>query len=120
MALPYFTKMTLGTLQLTVEASKTTSIRYLETQFGDGYRARRVDGINPLMERWAISTPVMPIDKLVTLEAEIETLATGHFSWQAPDDTAAKNWVLDPIEWQRSYASPDLGSVSFSLSRYYV
>ncbi len=49
MALPYFTQMTLGTLQLTVEASKTTSIRYLETQFGDGYRARRVDGINPLM-----------------------------------------------------------------------
>lgn len=116
----YYGQMTLSSLSVVVQATKTTSFRYLETQFGDGYRARRQDGVNPIMEKWAISTPAMATDKLVVLEQELEALGTDHFDWQAPDDDTVKKWVLDPIEWKRSYSSNALASISFTISRFYV
>ena len=120
MARPYTFQMTLDTLSVTVDATKTTSYRYLETQFGDGYRARRTDGVNPLMERWNISTPPMDVDKCVVLENELAALGANFFEWQAPDDSQVKKWVLDPIEWTRNYMSNDVSSISFTISRYYA
>ena len=113
-------QMTLSTLRITPESTKETSFRYLEGNYGDGYISRRQDGISPLNIRWNVTTPNMPADEAEVLEAEIAALGAGYFSWQAPDETAATNWVLDPISWQRNYASTDKASISFSVKRFYI
>jgi len=113
-------QMTLATLAIEQESTKSASFRYLEAQYGDGYRSRRQDGLHPVMESWNIKTPTMPASEAVVLENEIIALGTGYFSWQAPDETLASNWVIDPLEWSRSYDSCDFASLSFTVKRFYT
>ena len=113
------TQMTLATLQLEQQSSKQTSFRYLEAQYGDGYTARRQDGLYPVSESWRVTTPTMPASEAVVLEAEIIALGTGFFSWQAPDEATESDWIIDPLEWSRDYDSCDFASLSFTVRRFY-
>jgi len=113
-------QMTLATLRIVPSSTKETSFRYLEGNYGDGYISRRQDGISPLIIRWSVKTPDMPVEELDVLEAEIAALGVNYFSWQAPDETSPTNWILDPISWQRNYASTDKASISFSIKRFYT
>lgn len=113
-------QMTLATLQLEQESTKDTSFRYLEGTYGDGYVSRRQDGISPLSVRWRVVTPVMPASEAEVLEAEIAALGAGYFSWQAPDESTATNWILDPVAWTRNYVSCDYASVTFTIKRFYI
>ena len=111
-------QMTLGTLCVEVEASRVVAVRTLQAQFGDGYKARRPDGINTLMETWGVRTPMRPIDEVQALEAEIIALGASSFAWTPPHETVSKQWVLDPYQWEWSF-NADLASLSFTLSRFY-
>ena len=88
--------MTLGTLCVEVEASRVVAVRTLQAQFGDGYKARRPDGINTLMETWSIRTPMQPVAEVQALEAEIIALGANSFGWTPPFETVEKQWVLEP------------------------
>ena len=114
-----FTTMTLGTLCVKVESTKVTSFRTLQQQYGDGYMARRQDGLNPVSETWSVSTPVMPYEQTQALEDELIRLGTKPFAWTAPNETTAKNWILDPVRWDWSYATDSLASLTFVLKRWY-
>ena len=110
--------MTLGSLCVEVEASRVVTVRTLQAQFGDGYKARRPDGVNTLMETWSVRTPMRPIDEVQDLEAEIIALGPSSFPWTPPHETVAKQWVLEPYQWEWSF-NADLASLSFVLSRFY-
>ena len=112
-------QMTLGTLCVSVEAQKTTTFRILEQQYGDGYVARRQDGVNPVSERWRVQTPTMAWDQCQTLEDELIALGAGNFEWMPPNETVNKRWVLDPPEWEWSFATESQASLSFTLRRWY-
>ena len=113
-------QLTLGTLDIRVDAKRKVSFRGIQQQYGDGYMSRRQDGINPVMEQWDITTPVMDIEQAYVLENEIITLGTGSFAWIPPNETEEKNWVLDPIEWEMNYATTDTASLSFRIKRFYT
>ena len=111
--------LTLGTLCVTVDAQKQVSFRALQQQYGDGYVARRQDGVNPVMETWNVTTPLQSYANTQALEDELIALGTNYFAWIPPNETVSKNWVLDPVTWNWSYATGDLASLSFTLKRWY-
>ena len=112
------TPLTLGGLCVEVEASRSVAVRTLQGQFGDGYKARRPDGINTLMETWTVRTPLRPIDEVQDLEDEIIALGPNSFGWTPPHETVEKQWVLEPYQWEWNF-NADLASLSFTLSRFY-
>lgn len=105
----------LGTLRVQVSASGQTSQRILATQYGDGYRERRPDGINTEIRRWNVSTPPMAIEQVLILEDELRALGTGAFAWAPPGEEDEALWELDPVEWVRTYQADHLASLSFDL-----
>ena len=113
------TEMTLGTLCVTVDAQKKASFRTLQQQYGDGYVARRQDGINPVSEMWSVTTPMQDYEVTQALENEIIALGTDFFAWTPPNEATSKNWILDPVEWTWSYGSDRLCSLQFTLKRWY-
>ena len=112
------TPLTLGDLCVEVDASRSVSVRTLQAQFGDGYVARRPDGVNTLMETWSIKTPYRSVEEAQALEAEIIALGANSFGWTPPYETVEKRWVLDPYEWVWDF-NADLASLTFTLKRFY-
>ena len=112
-------QITLNNLCVAVDATKQTSFRTIQQQYGDGYMARRQDGVNPVMEMWNVSTPPMPVEDVLALEAELIALGPDFFAWTPPNETASKNWILDPVQWDWSYQTGDMASLSFTLKRWY-
>ena len=112
-------QITLNSLCVAVNAQKQASLRTIQQQYGDGYVARRQDGVNPLMETWQVSTPPMPVADALALEQELITLGTKSFAWTPPNEPAPKNWILDPVMWDWSYQTGDIASLSFTLKRWY-
>ena len=64
------------------------SFRSLEAQFGDGYRQRGVDGINPERQTWRITT--LPLDEtdFGTVRDFLRDNAGLFFDWTPPLETA--------------------------------
>ena len=118
MPVPCTTPLTLGGLCVEVEASRSVAVRSLQAQFGDGYKARRPDGINTLMETWSVRTPMQPVAEVQALEAEIIALGANSFGWTPPFETVEKQWVLEPYQWLWDY-NADLASLTFTLERFY-
>ena len=112
-------KITIENLRVTTGASKTTSFRFVQQRYGDGYTARRQDGINPVIEVWDVSTPPMSVCDAEAFEQDLIKNSTGFFSWCAPNQSEATNWILDPISWDWSFDSTDFASLSFTLRRWY-
>ena len=111
--------ITLNNLCVAVEATKTTTFRALQQQYGDGYMARRQDGVNPVNETWSVRTPMMTAEDCLNFENELIQLGTGFFGWTPPNESEEKNWILDPVTWTWSYSTGDLASLSFTLKRWY-
>ena len=111
------TELKLGTLAVQVSASKTTAIRNLVAQFGDGYEERRRDGINTRLESWRLATPPAEIEAVLALEEELATLGPGRFQWCPPGEATTRWWRLDPVQWSRTYNTDDLISVTVSIKR---
>ena len=118
MPVPCTAEMTLGTLCVSVDATKQASVRTLQQQFGDGYVARRPDGVNTLMESCSVSTVYTDVEELQALEEEIIALGANSFAWTAPYETVEKRWILDPYSWNWNF-SGDLARISFTLKRFY-
>lgn len=112
-------QITLNSLCVQVDAKKQASLRTIQQQYGDGYMARRQDGVNPLIEVWQVATPPMPVADVLALDQELITLGTNFFAWTPPNEPAAKNWILDPVTWDWSYQTGDMASLSFTLRRWY-
>lgn len=112
-------KITLSNLCVAVASQQQKSFRIVQQRYGDGYTARRQDGINPVICIWNVSTPPMPVADAEDLQNELIDLGPRFFSWTAPGESEPKNWILDPVEWSVAY--PDIGFavVSFSLRRWY-
>ena len=119
MPVPCEAAMTLGTLCVQVSATKQVAVRYLQQQYGDGYVARRQDGVNPVMETWQVATPPMAVADVQALETELIALGPGFFAWTPPNETVPKNWILEPIQWAWSFQTGDMASLSFTLKRWY-
>jgi len=107
--------ISLDNLLVTPSAQKRASFRTVQQQYGDGYTARRQDGINPVNYVWDVSTPPMPVDDVFALEQEIIDNGMGFFSWTPPHESTPSNYVLDPISWDWSFIGQDMASLSFSL-----
>ncbi len=93
--------ITLGTLQVGVRVTRTGGRRVLQSQYGDGYLDRRLDGINTATAAWAIRTPPLTEDQWRPLEEELGALGPAAFSWQPPGEEEAQSWVLSPVQWNR-------------------
>lgn len=111
--------ITLGTFRTSVQARRSVSFRTLQQQYGDGYVSRRQDGVNPVMEIWAVETPPLDTADALALEAELIALGVGDFAWTPPFETEAKNWILDPVRWDWNYLGDDRATISFTLKRWY-
>ena len=111
-------KITLTNLKVTPRATKTTSFRMIQQRYGDGYTARRQDGINPVIEVWDVSTPPMSICDAEAFEQELIANGNGFFSWCAPNESEESSWILDPVSWDWSFDTTDMASLSFSLRRW--
>jgi len=109
------TTISLDNLLVTGSARKKASFRTIQQQYGDGYMARRQDGINPVNYVWSVSTPPMRMEEAFALEQELIANGSGFFSWTPPHECDPGNYVLDPVSWEWSFNGPDLASLSFSL-----
>ena len=112
-------QISLDNLCVVVDSRKAVSFRTVQQQYGDGYTARRQDGINPVTCTWTVSTPPMPVSDVQDLEAELIANGTGFFTWTPPNETEPKNWILDPVAWDWSYQNGDMAALSFSLRQWY-
>jgi phage-related protein len=113
------TPVSLDNLCVAVVSQKRTTYRVVQQQYGDGYLARRTDGINPVNYIWTVATPPMPLDEAQAFEAELEANGPTFFSWTPPNDSTPSNWILDPVAWEWSYPTNSMASISFSLRRWY-
>lgn len=111
--------ITLGTFRTSVQARRSVAVRTLQQQYGDGYVARRQDGVNPVMEMWGVETPPMSTADALALEVELLALGSGYFEWTPPFETDPKNWILEPVRWDWSYLGDDMATISFSIKRWY-
>ena len=112
-------KITLANLCVAEASQQKKSFRILQQRYGDGYTARRQDGINPVICIWNVSTPPMPMADADDLLDELAELGPGFFAWTPPGEANPKNWILDPPSWDVSYVGPDYAVVSFSLRQFY-
>ena len=111
--------VSLSNLCVTLEAKKSTSFRTIQQQYGDGYMARRQDGLNPVSYTWDVSTPVMEIADAQAFEAELIANGPKPFVWTPPQETTPSKWILDPVQWDWSWSTDTLVSISFRLRRWY-
>ncbi len=111
--------MSLDTLVPVVAARRSVSFRTLQQQYGDGYVARRQDGLNPVSIAWEITTPPLSIENCQSLEQELIDNGTAPFTWTEPNATDAETWILDPVEWQWTYQTAFLAQLSFTVKRWY-
>ena len=111
--------MTLSTLRVTADVTPEFGYRTRQAQFGDGYIARRLDGLNPLTEEWPVQTPPLLMSNILTLETELKNLGTQPFVWTAPGDTEAKLWFLSPVKWRRVPYGHAYAALTFNIKRYY-
>ncbi len=111
--------ISLDNLCVTPAAQKTTTFRTLQQQYGDGYVARRQAGLNPVNYTWGVSTPPMKFEDAYALEQELIANGTGFFLWTPPNETEAQEFILDPVQWDWSWQSDDMASLSFTLKRWY-
>lgn len=100
-------------------ATRSVSFRTLQQQYGDGYVARRQDGLNPLAITWQLSTPPMTIENAQAFEQELIANGTGNYTWTPPHETDASTWILDPVQWDWQYLTPDLATITFTIKRWY-
>lgn len=69
---------------------------FLEAEFGDGYSQRAGAGINPRRSTWSISFENVDNDAADEITAFLDaSLGYTPFYWTAPQDTAARLWVMD-------------------------
>ena len=107
--------ISLDELCVRVTSKKKVTFRTIQQRYGDGYTARRQDGLNPVDYVWDVKTPIMSVADAQALEAELIDNGVGFFSWTAPHETSPRNWMLDPVAWDWDYETCDLVSLSFSL-----
>ena len=119
MPVPCGTTISLDDLCVAVTSRKRTTFRVVQQQYGDGYLARRQDGINPINYIWGISTPPMPLQEALAFEAELEANGPTFFTWTPPGETTPENWILDPVAWDWTFESVDFASIAFSIRRWY-
>ena len=87
----------LTNLCVTPDSKKKATFRTLEQQYGDGYMARRQDGLNPVNEMWSVSIPPDKVENIIAFENELMSWA-GHSLDTSKRETTSpeKRWVLDP------------------------
>ena len=73
-------KITLSNLCVAVASQQQKSFRTIQQRYGDGYTARRQDGINPVTCVWSVSTPPMSLADAEDLQNELIELIGGGFS----------------------------------------
>jgi phage-related protein len=67
------------------------SFRILETEFGDNYSQRAVDGINPRREEWALTWNMLPtVEKEVIVDFLDERAGWQAFYWTPPSKSTAR------------------------------
>ena len=110
--------ISLDNLHVTPAAQKQTSFRTVQQRYGDGYTARRQDGLHPVDEIWNVSTPPMLICDVEALEQELINNGVNFIQWTAPNEREPSNWILDPVSWNWSFQTTDLASLSFTLRRF--
>jgi phage-related protein len=111
--------ISLDDLCVVPSSRKRTTFRMVQQQYGDGYIARRNDGINLVDHIWGVSTPAMPLDEALAFESELEANGVTEFQWTPPGESTPVDWILDPVVWEWSFPSPDTASISFSIRRWY-
>jgi len=111
--------LTLTGLKTTVEATKAVSVRILTSRYGDGYQSRRVDGINPVRERWSIKTRFDSYTNTAAIETALSNLNGNHFQWTPPFESTAKFWILEPSQWQWQFEG-EKSCIAFRIERFYA
>lgn len=78
----------MATFPAEVEYSQGTGsrvdLRTLEAQFGDGYRQRSPDGINPTRVSWRVTTVILNITDFEEVETFLKDNAGLYFDWTPP------------------------------------
>jgi phage-related protein len=96
-------EISLRTLTVAVTATATKTKRILSAQYGDGYKSRRPDGLNPWKTVWQVDTVPLQPEAAYTLEAELEATGELPFYWLPPGGAEESVWCLEPVQWKRSY-----------------
>ena len=119
--MPVNCKGQLNLNNLCPQLGATRQVRYrtLQQQYGDGYMARRQDGLNPVDIFWKLSTPLMPIKDVQDLEAELIANGTTPFDWTEPFGSSSETWVLDPVAWDWTIQTGDMAQLTFNVRRWY-
>ena len=97
--------------------SKSTTVRVLKTDFGDGYSQRAADGINSLNREYSI--------EWVGSDTNIEALIThfeeraGYqsFTWTPAGESTSYKWTCE--EWNRQHLTDDTQVLTASLKQVY-
>lgn len=115
-----FPIISLSSICPALSATRSVSFRTLQQQYGDGYMARRQDGLNPVDIRWNLSTPLRPIAEVQELEAQLIANGAQAFTWKEPYASTAETWILDPVAWEWNIQTGELAQLTFSIKRFYT
>jgi len=111
------------TLPLTNKISQasagSTSFKWNEAKFGDGYSQRVPDGINYTKRKWSIVYDNIDVNDFTTIQTFVDTVGDGqYFTWQPPGINTSLKWILDG-DVKFSQRSGNIWSVSFGILQVY-
>lgn len=84
---------TLPSIDTTYQISKKTDTRILETNFGDGYTQRALDGINSIVDKWSLSWTVTSTDADTLTDFFEARGGYESFDWTPHGETVSKKWT---------------------------
>lgn len=96
-------------------ASKKSPARILMTDFGDGYRQRAADGINPIKESWDLeftneTADIDDIEDFLVARGGWES-----FTWTPSGELVAKKWSCQ--EWNRVKVGSGVDTLTCTFNR---
>lgn len=103
-------------MQPSIESSRDTEVRTLETQFGDGYTQRSADGLNSILPKWnAVWKSLTPeeaqdIDYFFRSQGGYKA-----FIWQAPEEDYPQMYRCK--KWQYTFSAGLVHGITATIER---
>ncbi len=99
-------------------ANKTSSPRFTEISFGDGYTQVIRVGLNQNPKRWNLRWTVSETDA-DTIETFLNARAEDGavFTWSPPDDSSTYNWRC--FSWQKSIPYTNRAEISAQFTEFF-
>ena len=98
-------------------STRKRGYRTIEAKFGDGYGQAAPDGINDVVDTWALTFEFLNLTDRATLVAALDAVKSwDYLTWTAPGDATVKRWKVTREGWSET-TSGLLSNISFNVEQ---